>query len=261
MSIVGLLPFSSIDTNFRDDLSTGYANLLFGFGTRLGISTATNGDDIWMGTATTLPIPADAGEQMTVVSTSVQDGPGGTGVLTLDIRYIDASGVTKEETLIMNGTTPVDTVATNIRFVQEIHSLTTGTNLLAVGTITIYKTGSAATIYNQIQPGTNVSLNTARMVPAGKVCLLWSFYTSSGGGKAADVRIRTTSVHGILTPRIFQFKDNAIMLDNAVDRIYRTPRVFPAFSIIKVTAYAIAATGGANVQASWEGLLIDIPST
>lgn len=260
-SIVGLLPTTSIDVNFRDDITTGTSNLLFGFGSRLNISTAPTGDDIWLGTAAVLPIPADAGEQMTVVSTSIQDGVGGTGVRTLGIRYIDADGTVKNETVTMNGTTPVNTVATNIRFVQELHTITAGSNNLSIGTITIYKTGSALTVYNTIQPETNQSLNTARMVPAGKVCLLWKFNASAGGGKAADIRIRATSHKGVLYPRLFHFKDNVMLLDNGTDRDYRTPRVFPAFTIIKVTAYSVAAVGGANVQASWEGLLIDTPST
>ncbi len=196
---------------------------------------------------------------MTVVSTSVEDAAGKTGIITLNITYLDASGILKEETVNMNGKTPVNTVATNIRFVQEIHTKTTGTAFLAVGTITIYKLGDASTIYNQINPGTNQSLNSARMVPSGKVCLLWGFNCSAGGGKSADIRLRVTAHNGVLFPRLFHFVDNAYLLDNGSDRLYRTPRVFPEFSIIKVTSYA--GISGANVQASWEGILLDAPTT
>ena len=258
-SIVGLLPLGGIEVNFRDDLSTGKAQLINGFGSRTSVSTATNGDDVWTGTATTLPIPPDGGEQMTIVSTSVEDANGKTGVTSVTVLYLDAIGTVKQETITMNGKTPVNTVATNIRFVQELHTNTTGSNLLAVGTITVYRTGSATTIYNQIEPGTNQSLNTARMVPVGKVCLIWGFNCSAGGGKSADIRLRSTCHNGILFPRIFHFMDNAFLLDNGADRSYRTPKVFPEFSIIKVTSYA--NTGGANVQASWEGILLDAPTT
>jgi len=260
-SIVGILPLLGNDVDFRDDLSTGKAQLLFGFGSRSNISNASTGDDVWTGTAAVLPIPPDVGEQMTVVSSSVQDGVGGTGILTLGIRYVDAVGVVKEEVITMNGTTPVNTVATNIRFVQELHTKTAGSNNLSVGTVIIYKLGSATTIYNQIEPNTNQSLCSARMVPAGKICLLWGFHCSAGGGKAADVRIRATSHKGTLFSRLFHFKDNAMLLDNGAERVYRTPRVFPPFTIIKVTAYAVSAVGGANIQASWEGILLDTPIT
>lgn len=258
-SIIGLLPTGPNDTvNYLDDLSSGKAQLLTGYGYRLSISNAATGDDIWPGTAAVLPTPAAAGEQMTLVSTSAEDGAAGkTGMLTIDIHYLDATGNPQHETVTLNGLTPVNTVATNIRFVQELHALTTGSTLFAVGTIIIYKTGAPTTIYNQISPLTNQSLNTARMVPYNKVCLLWEFHASAGGGKAADVRLRTTSHGGLYYANLFHFKDNAMLLDNAVDREYRTPRFIPALSIIKVTAFAVAAAGGANVQASWEGILLD----
>jgi len=260
-SIIGLYPIGTTSVDFLDDLSSGKAQLLTGFGTRLNISTAATGDDIWTGTAAVIPIPPDAGEQMTLVSTSDEDGAAGkTGALTVMIHYLNASGLPTVETVTMNGKTPVNTVATNIRFVQEIHVKTAGSNLLAVGTITIYKLGSASTIYNQILPQTNISLNTARMVPSNKICLIWTFNSSAGGGKAADIRLRVTSHEGILYPKIFIFKDNMMMLDNANARIYRTPRVIPPLGIIKITAFAVSAVGGANVQGSWEGILIDVPS-
>lgn len=259
-SIIGMLPTGGDELNYIDDLSSGKTQLIRAFGTRLTISTAATGNDIWSGTATTIPIPPDIGEQMSVVSTSDEDGAAGkTGILTLHLHYIDAAGNQARETITMNGKTPVDTVATNIRFVQEIHTDTAGSTYAAVGTITIYKYGSASTIYSQIEPYSNQCLNTARMVPAGKICMLWIFNTSAGGGKAADVRLRTTSHHGEITPRIFQYKDSILLLDSGGNRHFRTPRIYPEFTIIKITAYTVSAAGGANVQAGWEGILIDTP--
>ncbi len=260
-SIVGLLPLGGAQVKYRDDLSTGDAELLTGFGFRNAIANTATGDDVWPGTATTIPIPADAGEQMTVVSDSAADTLAGTGAQKVSIHYLDANGAVQTEIVNMNGTTPVNTVATNIRFVQEIHVEQAGTGLLAAGTIIIYKTGAATTIYNQIQTNTNQSLNIARMVPAGKVCLIWIFNASAGaaaGGKSADIRIRATSHEGVLISRLFHFIDNFLGFNTSTHRVYRTPRVIPAFAIIKCTSYA--ATGGADVQASWEGVLIDAPT-
>lgn len=259
-SIVGLLPLTGNRVNYRDSLSTGNALLLTGYGFRSAISNAATGDDVWPGTATTLPVPADAGEQMTVVSDNAADALAGTGAQIVMIHYVDANGVEQVELINMNGVTPVNTVATNIRFVQEIHVQQAGTGLLAAGTITIYKSGSASTIYTQIQPNTNQSLNTARMVPAGKVLLLYEFHASAGaaaGGKSADVRLRATSHEGLLVAKLFHFIDNFLAFNSSTSRQYRTPRVIPAFGIVKCTAYA--STGGADVQASWEGILIDAP--
>lgn len=262
MTIKGVIPITE-EINFINSISGGISTILRGFGFRLNVSTAVNGDDIWPGVATTLPIPPDAGEQMSLKSTSIQDDntPGGTGVRTLMIHYIDASGNSQTETIALNGTTQVNTISTNIRFVQEIHSITTGTNLLAVGTITIFSTATPANIYSQISPGINQSLNTSRMVPAGKILIITGYYASGGaaaGGKSADLRLRATSHEALLTPRIFHIIDNFLSFNSQTSRNYTQPIIVPPLGIVKVTSYA--TVGGADVQAGWDGVLVPIPT-
>lgn len=261
MTITGILPVSGVQDLIIDSLSGGSARPLQGFGFRVSISNVVNGDDVWPGTATTLPIPPDAGEQMTVVSTSASDTAAGTGVRTIMIHYLDASGNPQTETITTNGVTGVNTVAVNIRFVQDIHALTVGSNGLAVGTVTIATTGTPTNIYTQIQPGTNRSLSTARMVPLGKVLVIRSFSASGGaaaGGKSADIRLRITSHHGLLLARVFQFQDNFLAFNSGTFRTYDPPIIVPAFTIVKCTAYATAA--GSDVQSSWNGVLIPTPN-
>lgn len=144
--------------------------------------------------------------------------------------------------------------------VQEMHVITAGSNLLAVGTITISTAGVPATVYTQIGPGTNQSLNTARMVPANKVLLITLFSCSGGaaaGGKSADIRLRSTNHNRLLTPRLFHFIDNALIFNSSAFRPYEKPIVVPSLAIVKCTAYTTVA--GADVQASWEGYIIDTP--
>src|SRR4030066_991530 len=74
------------------------------FGQRTGLSIVATGDDIWEGTATTIPIPAAAGEQMTIVSTSVNDTAAGTGIQSVDVMYLDASGNVQIEVVALSGT-------------------------------------------------------------------------------------------------------------------------------------------------------------
>lgn len=245
---------------FSDSISSGHTIPLNGFGFRLSISTAINGDDTWPGTATSIPIPPDIGEQMQIISTSASDSSAGIGARSIQIHYIDNSGNPLEETVTTNGTTPVLTIATNIRFIQDIHVITAGSNLLTVGTITIASSITPTNIYNQIQPGTNQSLNTSRMVPNGKILLITQFNASGGaasGGRSADIRLRTTSHHGILTPRLFHFVDNFFAFNSGTSRRYDYPIIVPAFGIIKCTSYT--SLTGADVQASWQGILIDTP--
>lgn len=259
MVLTGLKPIVT-DIKYVDSISSGDIKPFRAFGFRTNAGADVSGNDIWPGTAILLPVPPDVGEQMQVVSTSVSDTAAGTGARQVEIHYIDANGAEQAETVTLNGTTPVLTVATNIRFVQEMHVISAGTNLLAVGTITISKAGAPATVYTQIQPQTNQSLNTARMVPAGKVLLIEQWNASAGNAtkvEAVDIRIRSTSHHGLLLSRLFQFLDNFQSFNSATERPYVHPLEIPALAIVKCTAYATVA--GSNVQASWEGILVNTP--
>lgn len=223
-----------------------------GFGDRSALSTVATGDDVWSGTATTIPIPAAAGEQMTLVSTSANDTAAGTGVRTVDVHGLDANGDPQTEIVSMNGITPVNTVRTNWRFNQGIHVNTIGTPYTAAqGVITLYKTGFAATVYNQILIGGNVSINSARMVPRGKTFYLKNGHVSAGSNKPISVRLRATSTLEDDLCDFFQFKDLFLLIDSALAIEYTVPLKFPPLCIIKATAYS--ATAGGDTSFSYRG--------
>ena len=88
--------------------------------------------------ATTYTEPASAA-QRSVASSSASDSAAGTGTRTIRITYYDNSmNGPYYEDITMNGTTPVNTVATNIRFIECICSMTVGSNGGNVGTITLF---------------------------------------------------------------------------------------------------------------------------
>lgn len=74
--------------------------------------------------------------QRSIVSSSAQDSAAGTGARSLKITYQDEnlSGV-KEEIVIPNGTTPVNTVATDICYIEKIDAVETGSAGLSAGNI------------------------------------------------------------------------------------------------------------------------------
>lgn len=225
-----------------------------GFGERMACSTAVTGDDIWAGTATTLPIPDQTiGEQMTLVSTSIQDDSTGTGVRSIDIHGLDATGNPVSEVIALDGTTPVNTVRTNWRFIQAIHGESWGIDLVAAGLVTIYRTGDATRIYNQIAAGTNASLNIARMVPAGKTAYIKNVSCSGASNKSIAIRLRITSTfEDVLIPEYaFQFKDCMFMQNSGNVKDYPCPITAPALSVIKLTAWSLQA--GGDVAASFGG--------
>lgn len=238
-------------------------DMLGGLGERESIGTTAAGEDMWRGNEltpaptshTTIPTPAAAGEQMTVVSESQADnGTTATGILTVLIHYLDAAGDAQIETVTLDGTTPVDTVATDMRFIQAIHSATVGSGGVADGHIKIYKTGTVGLVYSMIAAGGNMSLVPHRMVPLGKSCYVRGWHATEAQGKRVAFRLRSTDHLGTLFPGVFIFKDVAYLKQAASPHMVVAFKA-PALSIIKVTGWAIAINGEGSC--AWRGVLVD----
>lgn len=173
------LPVDSI----QNDVARGYVPgaVQFGsFGERELVG-ATSNQIIWSNGAFSAPHPT--GIRISVVSTSANDSAAGTGIRTLEIHYLDNNLDEQVETVIMTGTTPVLTVATNIRFINLAHMITFGALAHAAGDITFTNNGNN---YAEILAGNPVQVSSARMVPRGKV-----FYLS--GATAGSVSGSTTA--------------------------------------------------------------------
>lgn len=204
-----------------------------------------------------LPTPAAAGEQMTLVSDDAADTSAGTGARTIRIHYLDATGAEQTEDVTMNGTTGVDTVATDMRFINDFYTLTVGSNGVAVGNLTIIKKGGAIAtdLYNLIAAGGNKSLVPHRMVPLGKTLYLQDWHAEESGAKRCGFRIRSTDMFGVLLSGVFCFKDVAYIRSTSTGilSLHNTP--VPALSIVKVSHWDDAAGGEGSV--GWWGVLID----
>lgn len=241
--------------DYRDIIASGQLSghlPLHGFGERAALTTVAGGNDLWAGTAVTCPIPASAGEQMSLISTSAQDVDLiGTGARSVDVTYIDSAGKLRHEVVSLNGTFAVNMIATNVRFVNSIHAESWGANNAPIGTITIFKTGSPTIIYNQIDPQTNMSINSARMVPANTKFFLDSLSVASAGNDPVSVRLRATSTEEGILANGFLFKNSFTLFNSALSISLRVPVIFPGLSIIKATAYS--QTAGSRASLNWSG--------
>lgn len=221
-----------------------------GLGRREALSAAVGGDDVWDGVATTISVPNQStGQQMAIRSTSVNDTAAGTNVQQVDIHYLDASGNPQVETVTLNGTTLVNTVATDIRWIQYIHSQRLGSfGQTAAGDITCENTAGTV-IYSIIKAGGNLSLSSARMVPAGKNFYLTYVTAGAVSNKPVSLRLRATcDFEGVLTSGIFLFNEIFELQDSAVFVNFTPPKKIPEFAIIKGTAYSTSAGGACSVS-------------
>jgi hypothetical protein len=240
----------------------GYA-IMKAIGEREGMGTEVTGEDVWRGndlsptptSHTTIPTPGAAGEQMTLVSENDADnGATTTGVLTVKLEYLDATGNEQTETVTLDGTTPVNTVATNIRFINDMYAASVGSNGVAEGHIKIYKTGTVGDVYSMIALGGNKSLVPHRMVPLGKTLILKGWSAAEAQNKRVAFRLRSTDMSGVLLSGVFCFKGVSYLNQTTSSHIDLNVAV-PALSIVKVSAWpnAISAEGSCY----WWGILMD----
>jgi len=225
--------------------------LFRGFGRREALTTAAAGDDVWEGAAVSAPYPNQSvGEQIVFVSTSASDTSAGAGAQQLEMHYLDAAGAPFVETITLNGTTAVNSVATNVRFIQYVHVSRVGSfGAKAVGTITAYKVATPATVYDTIVPGACISLCSVRMVPAGKHFYMNYISVTGASSKPLSLRVTATSDDdGVLTPGIFLFNEIFEIQDSTATVNIAVPRVFPPFAIIKGIAISNTAGGACSVS-------------
>lgn len=155
----------------------------FGAFGRKTTSSAADTGLLWADGDWSIPDQVD-GEQISIVSTSAEDSLTGTGIRTLHIHYLDNNLVDQDEVIELNGTTPVLTNATNIRFIQCAHLVTAGTTKASVGIIT-FKNLDGTKIYNQMDAETVRCSSSLRMVPSGKQAVIVGLVGSSVSGTAA----------------------------------------------------------------------------
>jgi hypothetical protein len=151
------------------------------------------------------------GVQMTLVSTSAQDSAAGTGVRTLRFNYLDANLNPQSEIVAMNGTTPVLTTATNVRWVGDLTGLTFGSEKHAVGDIAVTNAG---TRYKFLDLGARATRSTAFRVPAGKRLIVHSIFAGANSGSAA-AKVQISFVASVIAN-----------LDGSVDRFETSGLLF-----------------------------------
>lgn len=172
--------------------------------------------------------PSSAGVQISIVSTSANDTAAGTGIRTLEVHYLDANLAEKFETITMNGTTPVLTVATNIRFIQCMHMVTFGSGLSAAGNISASNAGNT---HSYIAAGDTRCTSSVRMVPAGKRLIIHDVYAGSVSGAAAAVTTVNAATpsfegHDYTTSNLFMPLASAAFQDNSSGISIECPLIF-----------------------------------
>jgi len=131
---------------------------------KLGNLTATSTSEVLVCTRGYSELSSQ--RQCSVQSSSVQDKSTGSGAAVVRITYLDSSYVLKSEDVNLNGTTKVNTVATDIRFIESFEVIQ---GAAAAGAISLLDgTTGGASEFCGISSGTTTAFLCHHYVPAGK---------------------------------------------------------------------------------------------
>ena len=198
----------------------------------------TTEEDMW-GVGGKYVFPTAEMKMEVVSSDNTADIPAGTGALTVYINYLNGDYIEKTTTVILNGTTPVETSVSDIFRIQNFRVASTGTDGMPKGNIDIRNT-SDTPIYGRISAGVNRARSCIWTVPAGKTLYVNNLFFSSGGTiKPVFFSTKTTYddiAETNLTAGLFFMPYTDIQCnDNAIDITLGIPTKLPEKTDIKVS--------------------------
>lgn len=147
--------------------------------------------------------PQGTDSQRSFNSTSANDTAAGTGARKIKLTYLDASGAGPfTETVTLNGTARVNTIATNIALIERIDVVEVGSGGGNAGTIQIWTTPtSGGAIWGSIATGDNQTYWAHHYVPAGKTCYVTNIEGASSP-TAGGLTLNTANPLSSLIPQI-----------------------------------------------------------
>ena len=207
-----------------------------------GTVAANVESDIWSGTGVyTFPT---SGIQMSVRSSSLldNDNSGSTGAASVIIYYLNSNFIEYTETLALDGTNWVDTVATNIYRINGFRIIQTGSLGKSIGNITLVNKTTRTVVYGYITAGYNRGRNSCYTVPAGKTLYITQFVSSyaysHNTSHYARIYMRATENEGIRTPGIFYPYTEVIASNSSVPVTLEIPAKIVEKADIKVSIIA-----------------------
>lgn len=178
------------------------------FGRNPNIGTGTTPEDVWApgGVYTGHPVGGSA-ETVEVFSSDSGDTDGGTGARVIRLVGLDANWADAEETLVLNGVTPVASTGTWHR-VSQAYVTSAGSNEFNLGTITCRHTTTTANVFFIMPVDSNQTHVAAYTVPAGKTGYIrtaqFEIARTSGSGGSATVELETREFGGAWRDRIVE---------------------------------------------------------
>jgi hypothetical protein len=143
------------------------------FGRNSNINTGTIPESIWNGGGLYTGFNAIGAETVNIRSNSSSDTSAGIGARTIKIIGLDSNYDEAEETVILNGTSNVESVNSYLRLDRAI-VLTAGSSGYNIGTINIEQSASSSVVFVSLPPQKNQTHIACFTVPNGYTAYVMS---------------------------------------------------------------------------------------
>lgn len=200
-----------------------------------------------------------AASPMTISSTSANDvDTAGTGAWMVLIKGTDEDSVSIEETVSLNGLTPV--ALTNEYL--NIHSATVippagtisqndGDIYIGNGTVTA---GKPAVVYAKIAEGNNQTLMCVAHIPHGFTMLIGQWFADVGQGVECTIDV-VAALHDKTANPVFQVKKRHMLYQGGLTMSQALPFAFPEDHFLEMRVKS--DTPGVTVSAGFDFVLFD----
>lgn len=223
-----------------------YTDTILKFGKNESVGNAVY-EDIWF-TGGTEALLTSA-ETMDIVSTSGDDAAAGTGIQTLTIKGLNDIYSIVEETIALDGVTPVTTTTEFLR-VYRAFGATAGSVGANVGTITI-SASVAASVHGTLEIDRNMTQKTQFTIPDSFFGLLINLHVSAlkNDQFVLDVRLQE---EGAVETTVFSFQGVEVVPDINLT----IPVLLPPKSDMRVCAISTGG-GTASINAFYQLLFVN----
>ncbi len=205
-------------------------------------------------------IEQNTNAQRSIKSSSINDSATNIGMRKVTITYYNQDGYGPfTEIITLNGTTPVNTINTNICFIEKMVAYEVGSSLRNIGTITLYSgINGTGTVIGTIGVGSlvtaqgdNQTLWAHHYVPYGKTASLATYIMSAesgGSGTNATYFLRSQSIPLTNSAEII-ISDLILIIGPLVRQLGIPIKVIgPA----RITAYGIPGGNNVRLNASFD---------
>lgn len=167
--------------------------------------------------------------QRSMSSSSAVDTAAGIGARTVRITYYTSTYTGPFTTTVtLNGTTPVNTSATNICFIEKMEVATVGSALFPAGTITLFAaTAGGGGAIGTITATDGITYWAHHYVAAGKTCFVKniSAANNSNQGMQFNLKYRSSAANSYEVPREW-VRPSIGSIGGAFQRTYDPPQKF-----------------------------------